>query len=161
MKLSYQKSYVIIAIVALLLVCLQPAQAQDLALVPKERMSLMQYVVEERPVLAGLITKAGLTPLLSDEKPYTVLAPPEADLKELQQLAPARLRAIISNHILKGAYLEKDLKDGSSVETLSRTRLNIIRKRNQTLINGVRIESANNKVRNGVLHGLSGRLVLE
>ncbi|GAB3542195.1 hypothetical protein GCM10027443_42650 [Pontibacter brevis] len=129
-----------------------------MALVPKERMTLMQYVMQERPVLADLITKAGLTPILSDEKPYTLLAPPESELMELQQLAPARLRAVISGHILKGTYLEKDLKDGSSVETLADTKLNVFRKKNYTLVDGVRIESANNKVGNGVLHGLSGRL---
>lgn len=157
----YQKVYVNIAIIVLLLAYLLPAQAQDVALVPKERMTMMQYLVQERPVLADLVTKAGLTPLLSDEKTYTVLAPPEANLSELQQLAPARLRAIISNHILEGTYLEKDLKDGSTVESLARTKLNIFRKKNHTLIDGVRIESANNQLSNGVLHSLSGRLILE
>ncbi|WP_162054057.1 fasciclin domain-containing protein [Pontibacter pamirensis] len=161
MKLLYQKLYVSIAIIALLLVCLQPVQAQEMALVPKERMTLMQYVMQERPVLANLITKAGLTPILSDKELYTVLAPPEAELTALQQLAPARLRAVISNHILKGAYLEKDLKDGSTVETLARTKLNIFRKKDHTLVNGARIETKNIQVSNGVLHGLSSKLTLE
>lgn len=161
MKLLYRRLYVSIAMIVLLLAQHQPVHAQGIALVPQERMTVMQYVVQERPVLAGLITKAGLAPLLSDENPYTVLAPPEADLKELQQLPSARLRAEISGHILKGAYLEKDLKDGSSVETLAETRLNIFRKRNQTLINGVRIESPDNQLRNGVLHVLSDRLTIE
>lgn len=160
MKLLYHHLYVRVAVLALLLAYLQPALAQEVALVPKERMNLMQYVLQERPVLADLITKAGLSPTLCEETGYTVLAPPDAALKELQQLDPARLRAVISGHILKGSYLEKDLKDGSSVETLARTKLNIFRKKNQTLVNGVRIESANNQVGNGVLHGLSGKLTL-
>lgn len=160
MKLLCHKLYLNAAVVVLLLVVLQPVQAQETASIPQERMTLMQYVMQERPMLADLITKAGLTPLLCDEAFYTLLAPPEADLSELQQMDPARLRAILSGHILKGAYLEKDLKDGSSVETLSRTKLNVFRKKDYTLVNGARIESANNKVGNGIMHGLSGRLTL-
>ncbi|MFD2999833.1 fasciclin domain-containing protein [Pontibacter toksunensis] len=160
MKLLCHKLYISSAVIVLLLVCLQPLQAQEMALVPKERMTLMQYVMQERPVLADLITKAGLTPLLCDETAYTLLAPPEADLGELQQMEPARLRAVLSGHILKGAYLEKDLKDGSSVETLAHTKLNVFRKKDHTLVNGTRIERANNQVGNGILHGLSGILTL-
>ena len=159
MKVLHHKLYLVIAVIVLLAQC-QLAQAQEMGLVPQERMTMMQYVMQERPILADLITKAGLTPTMCEETFYTLLAPPETDLRELQKLDPARLRAIISSHILKGAYLEKDLKDGSSVETLARTKLNIYRKKDHTLINGTRIESPNNQVGNGVLHGLSGRLTL-
>ena len=160
MRLLYHQTYVRIAAIVLLLACCQATLAQTVALVPKERMTLMQYVMQERPVLAELITKAGLTPVLSDDVPYTLLAPPEADLYNLRQLPPARLRAVLCDHILKGAYLEKDLKDGSSIETFARTKVNIFRKKNHTLVNGVRIESADTQVSNGILHGISGRIVL-
>lgn len=159
MKLLYPRLYAPIAAVALLLVFFYQAQAQEIALVPQERMTLMQYVVQERPVLAELITKAGLTPILSDDVPYTLLAPPESALSELQQLPPARLRAELCGHILKGAYLEKDLKDGSSVENLAHTKLNIFRKKNHTLVNGVRIEGGDYQVGNGIVHNLSGRII--
>jgi uncharacterized surface protein with fasciclin (FAS1) repeats len=161
MKLLYHRLYIKFTAIALLLVFCQQAQAQDVAMVPKERMSLLQYMMQERPVLAGLATKAGLTPLLSDNSAsFTILAPPDAELKKLHELPAVRIRAILSGHILKGAYLEKDFKDGATIETFARTKVNICRKRDYILVDGVRIQHADSQLSNGVIHSLSGRLNL-
>ncbi len=153
----YIKSIVAVLFVALLSL---PAQAIDIATAQTQRITLMEHVMQERPVLAGLITKAGLTPILSDNTTYTLLAPPEAELKKLEQLPPARLRAILSGHILKGNYQESDFKDGASIETLARTKIIICRKKNYTLIDGVRIEKPVTQVANGMLVSISDKLAL-
>lgn len=141
-----------------LLLGLVLAQLQALAVNPQERVSLMQYLMKERPVLANLITKAGLTPILSDNTPYTILAPSEAELKSLENLPPVRLRAVLAGHIIKGQYRETDFKDGANIETLASTKVNVCRKKNYTLLDGVKIEKADIQVNNSMLHNMAGRL---
>lgn len=160
MRVLYHRLYIKLAVLALLLAPGQPASAQDAAAVPVNRMTLMQYVMQERPVLAKLVTKAGLTPVLSDDAPYTILAPPEAALKSLTDLPPVRIRAILSGHILEGLYHETDFKDGATLETLAHTNITVCRKKDHTLIDGMRISSSNTEVKNGVVHSLSGKLNL-
>ncbi|MCJ8163756.1 fasciclin domain-containing protein [Pontibacter sp. E15-1] len=152
---------ILFAVAAMLLVlCMPTALADRAAAGQTQRTTLMQYIMQERPVLASLITKAGLTPILSDNNPYTLLAPPEAELKALEQLPTARLRAILSGHILKGIYQESDFKDGATLETLARTKITIYRKKNYTLIDGVRLEKPATQLENGILHSLAGKLAL-
>ncbi|MDX5420922.1 MAG: fasciclin domain-containing protein [Hymenobacteraceae bacterium] len=144
-------------LIVLILACCLPVHAQEVALaVPQERTTIMQYLINERPVLADLVTKAGLTPLLSGSGTYTLLAPPEEDLQSLRNESPQRLRAIVSGHILKGQYQESDLKDGASVETLAGTKINVCRVRGYTLVDGLRINSADKAVKNGVVHSIGG-----
>ena len=156
MKVSCHRLYRMLAVLAVLLPLGQPVLAQDVA----KRMTLMQYVMQKRPVLAELVTKAGLTPLLSGDAPYTILAPPEAALKELKDLPPVRIRAVLSGHILQGLYQEKDFKDGATLETLAHTNLTVCRKKDHTLLDGVRIGGEHTQVKNGMLHSLSGKLDL-
>ena len=160
MRVLYHRLYIKLAAMALLLGLSQPMLAQGTATVSTERMTLMQYVMQERPVLAELITKAGLTPILSDDAPYTLLAPPEAELEKLKGLPPVRIRAVLLGHILQGLYQEKDFKDGASVETLAHTKVTVCRKKNYTLLDGVRIAGAHAQVENGMLHSLAGKLDL-
>jgi len=137
-------------VIALLLLCRPTVQAQ-------QDQNLMEYLVQERPVLAGLLTKAGLTPMLSGQEQITLFAPSESALQSISQESPERLRAILSSHIVKGIYLEQDLKDGKPLKSIcGTTNLNIYRKRDQTLVNGISIQRANLKVKNGVVHELSG-----
>ena len=160
MKALHQRVYKVFATTALLLALGWPAQAQDMAAVPTERINLMQYVMQERPVLADLITKAGLTPTLSEHTSYTIMAPPDAELEKLQDLPPVRLRAMLLGYMLKGLYHEKDFKDGAILETLAHTKMNVCRKKDHTLIDGVRLNSTDKQVENGILHNLSGKLNL-
>lgn len=141
---------------AFLLALSLPVSAQD----KQERMTMIEYMVQERPVLANLVTKAGLTPILSDDTPYTILAPPEAELEKLKDLPPVRLRAILSGHILQGLYQEPDFKDGATLPTLAHTNMRVCRKKDHTLIDGVPIGGEHVQVKNGILHSLSGKLNL-
>ncbi|WP_162912096.1 fasciclin domain-containing protein [Pontibacter actiniarum] len=142
-------------LIALFALCWQAGQAHELASpVRQERTSMMEYLLKERPLLADLITKSGLTPLLSGNGPLTLLAPPESALQRIKQEPAERLRAILSAHILKGAYGERDLKDGATLQSISGAGITVCRKDKYTLLNGVRILGPDHQVKNGVVHEL-------
>jgi uncharacterized surface protein with fasciclin (FAS1) repeats len=139
-----------------ILLCLfaQQSQAQD------ERASMLQYAIANNPVLGDAIAKAGLAPILSGDGMYTLFLPPDAELNNLKNEPAQRVRTILSGHILKGKYLESDLKDGASIETLAGTKVIICRKKDYTLVDGVRITGANIEVKNGLIHKLSSSIKL-
>ncbi|AKD02830.1 fasciclin domain-containing protein [Pontibacter korlensis] len=151
MRLLHKYTHTKLLLIALFLLCWQAGQAQENA-------SMMEYVIKERPVLAGLLTKAGFAPILSVDTPVTLLAPPEAALQSIATESPERLKAILSNHILKGAHQEKDLKDGETITSICGTSLTIYRKSGKTLVNGIAIQRANLQVKNGVVHELASLL---
>ena len=149
MKTHHKYNYIKYIVIVLIAVCTQHVQAQ-------QPTSLLQHVIQERPLLADLLTKAGLAPMLSADAPVTLLAPPEAELESIRQEQPERLRAILSNHILSGTYKEGDLKDGATLKTVGGTGITICRKTDHTLVNGVRIQQPDQQLKNGMLHGISG-----
>lgn len=151
MKTSHKKLYFRLLLIVLFAVYSQTGQAQS-------NRSIMEYVIQERPVLAGLLTKAGFTPLLSGNTPITLFAPPESTLQSISKESPERLRAILSSHILKGVYLEKDLKDGKTLKSACDTSITIYRKSGKTLVNGINIERADIQLKNGVIHELSSTI---
>lgn len=124
-----------------------------------QRITLMEFAINERPLLAELLTTAGLAPALSGSTPYTLLAPPEEALQNLKGQSAEKIRATLAMHVIKGKHKESDLKDGGKLETYGGAQVNICRKKNQTLINGVKLTAANKEVRNGVVHELNSLLV--
>jgi uncharacterized surface protein with fasciclin (FAS1) repeats len=140
-----------------LLFCYQPNnKAVSLVHSLQERDTMLQFVINNKPTLANLIAKSGLAPILSGNGAYTFLIPSEESLKELENEPAQRIRTVLSGHILKGKFLESDLKDGASVETLAGTKVIVCRKKDYTLVDGVRIVSANQEVKNGFIHNLGG-----
>lgn len=144
-------------LVVLNLAGIRTSFAQNVASVPPERASILQYIMDDRPVLVSLLTMAGLVPVLSGNTPHTLLMPPEQQLESLKKESPDKIRSVLSGYILKGSYLEKDLKDGAAVEALDGNKLKICRK-NGTLINGVLMTKTNQEVRNGIVHQLQDML---
>ncbi|WP_266203634.1 fasciclin domain-containing protein [Pontibacter kalidii] len=150
MKLTQNNLYIKFLLIALFAVWGQVGQAQ-------ENRPMMEYLIQERPVLAGLLTKAGLTPMLSGDAQITLFAPPESALQSINEESPERLRAILSSHIVRGIHLEQDLKEGKTMKSVcSSTGITVYRKKGQALINGVPIQRPNLQVRNGVVHELGG-----
>ena len=148
MKTRSKRNSLYFIFTALILFAGTCAQAQG-------RITLMEQLIKDRPVLAELVTTAGLVPALSGESPYTLLAPPESALAGLRGESPEKLRRILSGHMLSGKYLEKDFKDGAQVKSLSGENLHICRKGGHTLVNGVRITQADQELNNGILQGMS------
>ena len=144
-------------LIVLNIVGIRPVNAQDALALKPEQVSIIQYIMNERPVLVGLLTTAGLVPVLSGDNPYTLLAPPEQELAILKKESPDKIREVVSGFILKGSYQENDLKDGATVVALNGSKLKICRK-NGTLVNGVLITGPNHRVKNGMVHQLQGML---
>lgn len=144
----------------MLFLCASQVQAHTMAVNQQESKTLLQYLIDTQPELANLLTKAGLTPVLSGDETYTLLIPSAENLKSLEDQPAQRVRAVLSGHILKGKYLESDLKDGASVETLAGTKITVCRKKDYTLVDGVRIVNANHVLKNGVVHRLGGMIKL-
>lgn len=153
MKIRNNNSLIYFLLVAFNIIGISSAGAQEVASLEPSRISIMQYIMNDRPVLVGLLTTAGLVPVLSGDSPYTLLMPPEQALLSLKKESPDKIRDVLSGYILKGKYLEKDLKDGATVETLNGNKLKICRK-DGTLVNGVLMSNTNQEVRNGVVHQL-------
>ncbi|TPE45569.1 fasciclin domain-containing protein [Pontibacter mangrovi] len=141
-----------------LLLALLAAWAQEG--MAQENSTIMEYLVKERPTLAGLVTKAGFAPLLSGNQPVTLLAPPESALQALKQESPEQLRSILSVHVLRGEYLKKDLKEGQTIKAVCGSPITVYRKGGQTLINGVPLQRTDIEAKNGVIHELGGVLAM-
>jgi uncharacterized surface protein with fasciclin (FAS1) repeats len=131
------------------------ATAQD---APQEKATLMEYVISERPLLAELLTTAGMVPILSGSTDYTLLAPPEASLKSLKGQPSEKIRAILSMHIIKGRYKASDFKEGAKVQTIEGGSLTVYRKKGVTLLNGVILHTSQREMRNGILLEVEGLL---
>ncbi len=142
------------ALIILLCLFAQQSQAQD------DRASMLQYAITNNPVLGDVIAKAGLAPILSGDGMYTLFLPPNSELNNLKNEPAQRVRTVLSGHIIKGKYLEGDLKDGASIETLAGTKVIICRKKDYTLVDGVRITKSNIEVKNGIIHNLSSSIKL-
>ena len=132
-------------------------QAQTVASAETTRSTMIEYIMKDRPVLVNLITTAGLMPALSGDSPYTLFAPPEAELKALQNESPDKIRMVMAGHIVKGKYTEKDLKDGAKMEALNGKTITICRKKS-TLVNGVSISKPDTELKNGIVHVISSTI---
>lgn len=158
MEIRHRNNFLFLLIAGLfILVDIRLVKAQNVAALQPEQVTIIQYIINERPVLVSLLTTAGLVPVLSGDSPYTLLAPPEQALAALKNESPDKIREVLSGYVLKGKYLETDLKDGASVETLSGKKLKVCRK-DGTLLNGVKLIDTNQTVRNGVVHQLQDLL---
>lgn len=152
-----KRYYLYLGIVLLLATLLtgRQAVAQEPDL---QRTSIMQYVINERPVLAGLLTTAGMAPTLSGGTAYTLLMPPEASLHGLKVQSVERIRAVMAMHLMKGAYSATDFKEGSRLQTYSGATLNVCRKKDNTLLNGVQLHTTDIALQNGAVQELGGLL---
>lgn len=124
-----------------------------------QRSTLMQYAIEERPLLAELLTTAGLAPALSGNTAYTLLIPSEASLETLKGQSADKIRAVMAMHLIKGAYKSTDFKEGANVPTYGGETLYVCRRKGNTLLNGIRLQTADKEFRNGVVQEIEGVLL--
>lgn len=134
----------------------ESAKAQDGAAL--QRSTLIQYVIDERPVLAELLTTAGLAPALSGSTDYTLLAPPEASLQSLKGQSAEKIRLVLAMHIIKGKYKATDFKEGAKVPTYGGETLYVCRRKGHTLLNGVKLQAVDREFRNGLIQETEGLL---
>ncbi len=106
----------------------------------------------ERPILRELIIQSGVLSTLSGDKPYTIFAPTEEALQELQYESADKLQTVIQHHIVSGKYTLGDLKDGAVLTTLAGDSLTVFRKFKAASINSIPISSSQEATSNVVMH---------
>ena len=116
-------------------------------------------------IAAGNLTKfmsavktAGLTDTLTSKGPFTVFAPTDEAFKKLASGAlealikdTAKLKAVLSYHVVKGHFLAKDVKPGEVV-TVQGSPLMASMSSSGVEVNGVPVELADIIATNGVIH---------
>jgi uncharacterized surface protein with fasciclin (FAS1) repeats len=109
--------------------------------------------------VAGIKT-AGLIDKVTGKGPFTVFAPTDEAFKKLPHGAleallkdSAKLKAVLSYHVVAGHFLAKDLKSGE-VTTLQGTALSAVVASSGVEVNGAHVRQADIAAANGVLHGI-------
>jgi uncharacterized surface protein with fasciclin (FAS1) repeats len=108
-------------------------------------------------LVAG-IKAAGLTDTLKGKGPFTVFAPTDEAFKKLPSGAleallkdTAKLKAVLSYHVIAGHVLAKDVKSGE-VMTLQGSTLNASVSSSGVQVNGAHVKQADIVATNGVVH---------
>jgi uncharacterized surface protein with fasciclin (FAS1) repeats len=121
--------------------------------------------IVDMAIAAGNLTKfisavktAGLTDTLTGKGPFTVFAPTDEAFEKLSSGAlealikdTAKLKAVLSYHVVKGHVLAKDVKPGE-VMTVQGSPLIASRSSSGVDVNGVPVAQADIIATNGVIH---------
>jgi uncharacterized surface protein with fasciclin (FAS1) repeats len=121
--------------------------------------------IVDTAIAAGDLTKfmsavrtAGLTGTLTSKGPFTVFAPTDEAFKKLSSGAlealikdTAKLKAVLSYHVVKGHVLAKDVKPGE-VMTVQGSPLVASVSSSGVEVNGVPVKQADIVATNGVIH---------
>ena len=112
----------------------------------------------ELSTLASLIAKAGLTDTLKGNGPFTVFAPSNAAFakvpaKTLADLGndPAKLKAVLTYHVLTGKIMAADVKN-SSVKTVNGANVAVSKAGDFVTVEDAVVQSADLQAPNGVVH---------
>jgi uncharacterized surface protein with fasciclin (FAS1) repeats len=104
------------------------------------------------------VKTAGLTETLTGKGPFTVFAPADEAFRKLPAGAldalirdTAKLKAVLSYHVVKGHFLLKDVKSGETT-TLQGSALTASVSPSGVEVNGVRVKRADAVATNGVIH---------
>jgi len=107
--------------------------------------------------VAGIKT-AGLADKLTGKGPFTVFAPTDEAFKKLPQGAleallkdSAKLKAVLSYHVVAGHFLAKDVKSGE-IMTLQGTPLSAAVSSSGVQVNGAHVKQADIATTNGIVH---------
>jgi uncharacterized surface protein with fasciclin (FAS1) repeats len=104
------------------------------------------------------VRTSGLIGKLTGNGPFTVFAPADEAFKKLPPGAldalirdTAKLKAVLSYHVIKGHFLLQDVKSGE-VTTVQGSPLTVSVSPSGVEVNGVRVKSADMIATNGVIH---------
>ncbi len=115
--------------------------------------------------LAAGLKAAGLTEILAGAGPFTVFAPTDAAFKNLPHGAldallkdKAKLKAVLTYHVVKGHLLAKDLKAGEH-STVEGSVLHLKVSGAAVEVNGAHVSGADVLATNGVIHAIDAVLL--
>jgi uncharacterized surface protein with fasciclin (FAS1) repeats len=119
----------------------------------------------ELTTLNGLVTKAGLTDTLKGAGSFTVFAPTNAAFAKLpaKTLAdlgndPAKLKAVLTYHVLPVKVMAADVKNGNS-KSVNGANLALSKAGNFVTIGDALVEKADISATNGVIHIIDSVLI--
>ena len=132
------------------------AKADAEAAKPK---SLVDLATAATPTLAKALEAAGLVEMVGKET-LTVFAPSDAAFAAIQKdvdelLKPenkAKLVALLQNHVVKGAVMAADLKDGQEVTMANGKKVKVSVKDGKVMIGTANVTQPDVKASNGVVH---------
>lgn len=108
--------------------------------------------------LNGLVAKAGMADTFRAAGPYTVFAPSNDAFKAvppktMDELAhdPARLKAVLSYHVLKGKLMAADVRNGPA-KTAQGANLALAKAGNFVTVEEAMVQRADVVATNGVVH---------
>lgn len=116
--------------------------------------------------LLTLAKQAGLVGALEGNGPLTVFAPTDAAFAKLPRATvaalehnPAKLRAVLLYHVLKGRITAVKLVKLHSVKTLNGQSLTVRVDNGVVTVGGVRVIKTNVAASNGIIHVIDGVLI--
>jgi len=119
----------------------------------------------ELSTLSSLIVKAGLTDTLKGTGPFTVFAPTNAAFakvpaKTLDDLGkdPARLKSVLTYHVVPGKVLAADVKN-SNAKTVNGANLALSKAGNFVTVEDGMVQTADLQATNGVVHIIDSVLI--
>ncbi|XP_067661244.1 transforming growth factor-beta-induced protein ig-h3-like [Haliotis asinina] len=123
-------------------------------------LTIIDYLTARRSTnLLNLIQQAGLTDTLKGSGPYTLFAPPESDLANLDTTDKAKLAALLKYHVANGQYKRADFYNEMSLTTLqpsSELRVNVYLAKGIITVEGQTVQSSDVVMSNGIVHLIRG-----
>ncbi|UUZ67973.1 fasciclin domain-containing protein [Polaromonas sp. P1(28)-13] len=115
--------------------------------------------------LNGLVTKTGLTDTLKGTGPFTVFAPTneafsKVPAKTMDDLAkdPAKLKALLTYHVVAGKVMAADVKNGNS-KTVNGANVALSKAGDFVIVEQALVQTADISATNGVVHTVDGVLI--
>ncbi len=120
----------------------------------------------ELSTLSSLVVKSGLTDTLKGTGPFTVFAPTNAAFakvpaKTMEDLGkdPARLKAVLTYHVIPAKVMAADVKNNSNVKTVNGTNLGVSKAGAFVTVEDGMVEKADMAATNGVVHVIDSVLI--
>lgn len=116
--------------------------------------------------LNGLIVKAGLVDTLKGAGPFTVFAPSneafaKVPAKTLSDIGadPARLRAVLTYHVIPAKVMAADVKSNSNVKTVNGANVGVSKAGEFVTVEDGMVQKADLNATNGVIHIIDSVLI--
>ena len=123
--------------------------------------------------LVSLVKQAGLVETLQGAGPYTVFAPTNAGFDKLPKAAiatltapanAAKLKGVLTYHVVQGRLLAADFKDGQELTTVNGEKLHFTKKDGKLMVSNGKDAPATVQIadvisKNGVTHVIDGVLL--
>jgi len=133
-------------------------QASTARAAPSKNIVETAFAAGNFTTLIAAIKAAGITDTLTGRTPFTVFAPTDKAFEKLPTGAwdallkdAAKLKAVLSYHVITGHVLAQDLKSGD-VMTVQGTPLTAVVSGSDVQVNGAHVRQRDITASNGVIH---------